>query len=610
MCGIICYLGPKKALPILLEGLKRLEYRGYDSSGIGLFENGGITCKRAVGKIAELEAEVSGIDSHAKGGLGHTRWATHGKPSVANAHPHADCKGEILLVHNGIIENYQALKSELACRGHVFRSETDTEILAHLVEDSYTRANSLEEAVAGALRKVEGTFGIAVMSSREPDTIVTARRSSPMILGIGSGEIFAASDVSALVSHTKDVVYLHDDDIAVLRRDGYRITNLQSPAIDRETQKVDWDVSAAEKQGFPHFMLKEIHEEPEALRNAIRGRIVPAEGIAKLGGIASVQDRLLSMQHLVIVSCGTSYYAALLGRYILESCTNISVEVDMASEFRYRRLNLRRGTVILAISQSGETADTLAAVQEAKRKGVLVLGLVNVVGSNIARETHAGIYNHAGPEIGVASTKAFVSQLAILYLLTLYIGRHQAMSVTDGQGFISELESLPGKIEHILEQAPAIHDIARKYAGFRNFMYIGRKFNYPIALEGALKLKEISYLHAEAYAAGEMKHGPIALINPDFPSVCIAPNDSTYEKMTSNIQEIKARSGPVIAVGTEGDAHLSGMCDDFIAVPACPELFAPLLTIVPLQLLAYYVALENGCEIDQPRNLAKSVTVE
>lgn len=610
MCGIICYLGRKEALPILLEGLKRLEYRGYDSSGIGLFENGGLTCRRAVGKIAELEAEVSGLPGLSKAGMGHTRWATHGKPSVENAHPHADCKGEVLVAHNGIIENYQALKAELACRGHVFRSETDTEVLAHLVEDSYSRTDSLEDAVVRALRKVEGTFGIAVMSAREPDTIVTARRSSPMILGIGDGEILAASDVSALVSHTKEVVYLDDDDVAVLTREGYRIANLHRPAISRQTQIVDWDVSAAEKQGFAHFMLKEIHEEPEALRNAIRGRIVPAEGIAKLGGISSVHDRLLGMRHLIIVSCGTSYYAALLGRYILESCTNISVEVDMASEFRYRRLNLREGTVILAISQSGETADTLAAVQEAKRKGVLVLGVVNVVGSNIARETDAGIYNHAGPEIGVASTKAFVSQLAILYLLTLYLGRHQAMSVTDGQGFIAELESIPGKIDRILEQAPAIHAIARKYAGHRNFMYLGRKFNYPIALEGALKLKEISYLHAEAYAAGEMKHGPIALINPDFPSVCIAPRDSTYEKMTSNIQEIKARSGPVIAVGTEGDARLPELCDDVIQVPDCPELFAPLLTIVPLQLLAYYVALENGCEIDQPRNLAKSVTVE
>ncbi len=610
MCGIICYLGRRKALPILLEGLKRLEYRGYDSSGIGLFEDGGITCRRAVGKIADLEAELSNLASPAQAGLGHTRWATHGRPSLENAHPHADCKGEILLVHNGIIENYQALKTELACRGHVFRSETDTEILAHLVEDSFTRSDSLEEAVTRALRKVDGTFGIAVMSSREPGTIVTARRSSPMILGIGEDEMFAASDVSALVSHTKDVVYLHDDDVAVLTPNGYRITNLHNPEINRETQKVDWDVAAAEKQGFPHFMLKEIHEEPEALRNAMRGRLIPAEGTAKLGGLSSIQDRLVAMRHLIMVSCGTSYYAALLGRYILESCTNISVEVDMASEFRYRRLNLREGTVILAISQSGETADTLAAVQEAKRKGVLVLGVVNVVGSNIARETDAGIYNHAGPEIGVASTKAFVSQLGILYLLTLYLGRQQTMSVTDGQGFIAELESIPGKIERILEQAPAIHEIARKYAGFRNFMYIGRKFNYPIALEGALKLKEISYLHAEAYAAGEMKHGPIALINPDFPSVCIASKDSTYEKMISNIQEIKARSGRVVAIGTEGDSHLSRLCDDFIPVPACPELFAPLLTIVPLQLLAYYIALENGCEIDQPRNLAKSVTVE
>jgi glucosamine--fructose-6-phosphate aminotransferase (isomerizing) len=373
---------------------------------------------------------------------------------------------------------------------------------------------------------------------------------------------------------------------------------------------VDWDVAAAEKQGFAHFMLKEIHEEPEAVRNAMRGRLVPRDGAVRLGGLAAVEDRLLDSDHLIIVSCGTSYYAALLGRYIIEACTDIGVEVDLASEFRYRRLNLRKGTVVLAISQSGETADTLAAVQEAKRKGALVLGLVNVVGSNIARETHAGVYNHAGPEIGVASTKAFISQLTILYLLTLCLGRSQRMSVTDGQDFIRELQAIPEKIEAILQRKEHIHDIARRYARFKNFLYVGRKYNYPIALEGALKLKEISYLHAEAYAAGEMKHGPIALIGPDFPTVCLAPRDSAFEKIVSNIQEIKARNGRVIAVGTEGDQELPELCDEFIGVPAADELFTPLLTVVPLQLLAYCVALENGCEIDQPRNLAKSVTVE
>jgi glutamine---fructose-6-phosphate transaminase (isomerizing) len=609
MCGIICYLGGRAALPILLEGLRRLEYRGYDSSGLALLENDAVLCRKAVGKIQELENSLEGFTNGSGIGIAHTRWATHGKPSVENAHPHADCSGRIFVIHNGIIENHQALKKELLHKGHVFCSETDTEVISHLVEE-YLEGNNLETAVSLALSRVNGTFGLAVLSATEPDKIVLARRSSPLILGVGNGECFAASDVSALVSHTKEVVYLQDDDIAVLTPEGYRISNLHDRDIRREPQTVEWDVGAAEKQGYPHFMLKEIHEAPEAARNAMRGRLIEADGISRLGGLMAVKEALLKMDHMILVSCGTSYYAGMLGRYMIETCTDLRVEVDLASEFRYRRLNLRNGTVVLAISQSGETADTLAAIQEAKRKGVLVLGLVNVVGSNIARETHAGIYNHAGPEIGVASTKAFISQITILYLLTLLLGRHQRMSVSDGQGFIRELKAMPDKIQKILDNASKIEAIARRYAHFKNFLYVGRKFNYPIALEGALKLKEISYLHAEAYAAGEMKHGPIALIDPQFPSVCLAPQDSTYEKMVSNIQEIKARSGPVIAVGTEGDEALAALCDDVIEVPAAQELFTPLLTVVPLQLLAYYIARENGCEIDQPRNLAKSVTVE
>jgi len=611
MCGIICYVGKQPALPVLLEGLKRLEYRGYDSSGIALLEDEQIRRFRAVGKIRELETGLIEWTSDAKTGIGHTRWATHGKPCVENAHPHSDCAGEIFVIHNGIIENYLALKQELITAGHRFLSETDTEVVAHLIEEACREHADLEEAVTRALARVRGTFGLAVLSTRHANSIIIARRSSPMILGISDSGTFAASDVSALVAHTKQVVYLQDDDLAVLTPDGYRITNLHAPAeVNRQEQTVDWDVDAAEKQGFEHFMLKEIHEQPEAVRNAMRGRLVPSEGISVLGGLAGVREQFLRMEQLILVSCGTSFYAAMLGRYILEFCTDFRVEVDVASEFRYRRLNLRDNTVVLAISQSGETADTLAAIREAKRKGALVLGLVNVVGSNIARETDAGIYNHAGPEIGVASTKAFVSQLTILYLLTLYLARHQHMSVTDGQEFIRELESIPDKIEQILAKSAQIQEVARRYAQFRDFMYIGRKFNYPIALEGALKLKEISYLHAEAYAAGEMKHGPIALINPDFPSVCLATQDSTYDKMMANIQEIKARCGRTIVVGTEGDAQLPALCDDFIGVPASSELFAPLLTVIPLQLLAYYIALENGCEIDQPRNLAKSVTVE
>ncbi len=595
-------------MPILLEGLKRLEYRGYDSSGLAVFDGDRIRFHKAVGKIRELESQLVLSEWQARGGIGHTRWATHGEASVENAHPHSDCGNQVFVIHNGIIENYQSLKEELLCRGHRFHSETDTEVLAHLIEEHLVE--DLEEAVTQALQKVRGTFGIGVISAAHPNRIITARRGSPLILGVGDGEFFAASDVAALVSHTKEVIYLEDDDIAILTPEGYHITSLTARPIQRPKQTVDWDIMAAEKQGFPHFMLKEIFEQPEAVRNALRGRLFEAEGIAKLGGLDSVRQQLLKMDHLIIISCGTSYYAGLLGRYIIESSTDISVEVDLASEFRYRRLNLRKGTVVLAISQSGETADTLAAVREVKRKGVLILSVVNVVGSNIARETAAGVYNHAGPEVGVASTKSFISQLTILYLITLFLARHQQMSVSEGQAFIEELRAIPEKIERILKGAAHLEEITHNYAGYENFLYLGRNFNYPIALEGALKLKEISYLHAEAYPAGEMKHGPIALINEQFPSVCVAPQGNTYEKMLSNIQEIKARKGPVIAVGTEGDSRLAELCDHLIEVPACQEIFTPLLTVVPLQLLAYYVAQRNDCEIDQPRNLAKSVTVE
>ena len=531
-----------------------------------------------------------------------------GKPSPENAHPLSDCEGQIAVVHNGIIENYRSLKDELIEKGHRFGSDTDTEVLAHLVEEAFR--GDLEEAVASALRRVRGTYGVAVMAAEQPGQIVVARRGSPLILGIGEGEVFAASDLCALVSYTKQVIYLQDDDLAVLKPGSYHITNLHDRDISRETQMVDWDISVAEKQGFPHFMLKEIHEQPEAVHNAIRGRLIDEEGAAKLGGLDPVLDQVLGMDRLIIVSCGTSYYAGLLGRYIIESCTDIAVEVDLASEFRYRKLNLKKGAVVLAISQSGETADTLAAVRESQRKGLPVLGLVNVVGSPVARETDGGIYNHAGPEIGVASTKAFVSQLTILYLFALFLGRRQQMSLTEGRSFIRGLKAIPDKIEKVLQGANRIEQIANRYKNYANFLYLGRKFNYPIALEGALKLKEISYLHAEAYAAGEMKHGPIALIEENFPSVCLVPRDSSYEKMVSNIQQIKARNGKVIAIGTEGDEELPTLCDEVIEIPASDELFTPFLTLAPCQLLAYYIAREKGCEIDQPRNLAKSVTVE
>ncbi len=608
MCGIVCYLGRREAVPILLEGLRRLEYRGYDSAGMAVFENGSIVSLRALGKIRALEEELSRVRWRGRGGIAHTRWATHGKPSEENAHPHSDCHGRILVIHNGILENYQSIKNDLIKKGHRFSSETDTEVLAHLIEEHFE--GNLETAVSRALRMFRGTFGVAVMAAQDPDKIVVARRGSPLILGIGEGEVLAASDVTALVNHTHQVIYLQDNDVAILRPGGYRLTNLSDKPVRRPEETVEWDVESAEKQGYEHFMLKEIHEQPEAVENALRGRLSLSEATAKLGGLETVQEAIEKMDHLIVVSCGTSYYAGLVGRYILEALTDIPVEVELASEFRYRKLNLRKDTAVLAISQSGETADTLAAVREARRKGNLVLGLVNVVGSSIARETDAGVYNHAGPEIGVASTKAFTSQLTILYLIALLLARQQRLSFSEGQAFAAELRAIPDLMRQILAQAAQIEAVARKYAHYRNFLYVGRKFNFPIALEGALKLKEISYLHAEGYAAGEMKHGPIALIDSQFPTVCLAPRDSVYEKVVSNIQEIKARGGPVLAIGNPGDSDLSGLCDDVIEIPAVSELFTPLLTVLPLQLLAYHVARERGCEIDQPRNLAKSVTVE
>jgi glucosamine--fructose-6-phosphate aminotransferase (isomerizing) len=609
MCGILAYLGEEPALPILLEGLRRLEYRGYDSSGLAIMEDSQVLCQKAAGKIKALEDRLIDAEWQGYAGIAHTRWATHGRPSEANAHPHSDCRKRTFVVHNGIIENHKILKEQLLSRGHEFESETDSEVLAHLIEEYHQEG--LLQAVRAALLLVQGTYGIAVLSADHPGQVVLAAKGSPLILGIGDQGIWAASDVCALVSHTREVVYLHDDDLVLIDSDGYKISNLYSQDISRPQHTIDWDITAAEKLGYPHFMLKEIHEQPEALKNAMRGRLLPAEGISRLGGLQDVWKQMLAMERLFIVSCGTSYYAGLLGRYIIEDSTDIAVEVDLASEFRYRKLNFKKGTVVLAISQSGETADTLMAIREARRKGALVLGLVNVVGSSIARETDAGVYNHAGPEVGVASTKSFTSQLTILYLIALSLARHQTLSLSEGQAFLNELITIPEKIQRILDSASHIQAIARRYSRYKNFLYLGRKFNYPIALEGALKLKEISYLHSEAYAAGEMKHGPIALIDEEFPSVCLAPRDSSYEKMFSNIQELKARNGPVIAVGTEGDRELPKVCDEFIEVPTTShEALLPLLMAVPMQLLAYYIAEEKGCDIDQPRNLAKSVTVE
>ena len=608
MCGIVCYIGKQEATPILMEGLKRLEYRGYDSAGIAVCSGDETFLIKEVGKVRNLEKKLQDLTPHGNMGIAHTRWATHGRPTVENAHPQTGETDNIFLVHNGIIENYLFLKEELEEKGHIFKSQTDTEVLVHLIEEYYD--GDLEKAVKKALGQVQGTFGIALFHRDSPDKIVLARRGSPLILGIGENEFLAASDVNALIRYTNKVVHLNDNELAVLNRSTYHITDFQDRQITPEMKSIEWDQGAADKKGFDHFMLKEIFEQPECVTNALRGRIVEGEGVPRLGGLEGVLDRLKSIEKVHFVSCGTSYYAGLLARYIFEKLTDLSVEVEYASEFRYRSLRLDEKTAILAISQSGETADTLAAVREARRKGALCLGLVNVVGSTISKETDAGVYNHAGPEIGVASTKVFLSQCVILTLMALLIGRYQRLSLTDGLFITRALKELPDQINKILKQVDHIQDIARQYAKYNDFLFIGRLYNFPIAMEGALKLKEISYVHAEGYAAGEMKHGPISLIEPAFPTVAISPRDSTYDKMISNIQQIKARDGHVIAIAVEGDDHIKSHVDHAIYVPHTIDIIQPLLNTIPLQLFAYYVAQERGCSIDKPRNLAKSVTVE
>ncbi len=607
MCGIVAYVGSRPAREILVEGLKRLEYRGYDSSGIAILGSSPYWV-RAVGKVASLEQRVWKDAPEGQLGIAHTRWATHGKPSEANAHPHTDCLESIFVVHNGIIENYQLLKKRLIAAGHKFRSETDTEVLAHLVETAYE--GNLEAAVQKALLQVSGTYGIAVIHRAHQDQIIVARRGSPIVLGVGTDESLAASDVSALAQHTDRVVYLDDNEVARLGPGRFSITTLDNRSVSREATALEVDLESIDRGEFPHFMLKEIFDQPEAVENAIRGRLNHSEGVAKLGGLESVLDRLEQARHLIIVSCGSSYYAGLFARYAFETLTDLTVETELASEFRYRKLNLRQNTVVLAISQSGETADTLAALREAKRKGALVLGLVNVVGSTIARETHAGVYSHAGLEIGVASTKTFISQLTILTLIALLMGRSRDLSYEEGTAILRGLEKVPDQIREILGQSDRIRTLAQKYCEASHFLYIGRKYQYPLALEGALKLKEVAYIHAEAYAAGEMKHGPIALIDRSFPTVALAPEDGSYDKIVSNIEEIRAREGPIIAVTSDGNKGLDHLAGDVLYVPRNHEILTPLLTLVPLQLLAYHCAVLRGCDVDKPRNLAKSVTVE
>jgi glutamine---fructose-6-phosphate transaminase (isomerizing) len=608
MCGIIGYVGPQESVPILLEGLRRMEYRGYDSAGLAVLNGDGLKVEKAAGKIAILEKLVH--SNHPKGRLGiaHTRWATHGVPNTINAHPHVDCKGRIAVVHNGIIENYSTLKTKLQQEGHRFTTDTDTEVIAHLIEKFYD--GNLEKAVAAAVRLVTGTYGLAVITTDEPEKIVGARHGSPLVVGICDSEYILASDVSAIIRHTNQVVYLDDEEMVVLTPSGIHTTTIREETVSKKIETVDWDLEMIEKAGFPHFMLKEIFEQPQSIRNTLRGRLLPEEGMARLGGLNMSAAELRALQRVVITACGTSWHAGLIGEYLIEELARIPVEVEYASEFRYRNPILEPGTIVLAISQSGETADTLAAMREAKRKGARVLGVCNVVGSTIARESDGGVYIHAGPEIGVASTKAFTSQVAALALFTLYLGRLGELSPELGAELVRELEAIPGKIETILAGAESIQKIAKANAHHNNFLYLGRGVNFPVALEGALKLKEISYIHAEGYPAAEMKHGPIALIDDNMPVVFICTQDSAYEKVLSNMEEVRARKGKIIAVASEGDMHVATKADHVLYIPSTMGPLTPLLAAIPLQLLAYYIAVERECDVDQPRNLAKSVTVE
>ncbi len=608
MCGIVGYVGPKKAVPLLVQGLKRLEYRGYDSAGIAMVTGNGLMVAKSAGKIKKLEELLAGNNINSTHGIAHTRWATHGEPTELNAHPHTDEREEIALVHNGIIENYRTLKEFLVQKGFKIKTETDTEILVHLIRFNYR--GCLTEAVRTALNQVEGTYGIAVMSSLHPGVIVAARMGSPLVIGIGKNENFVASDVSAMLEHTNKVVYLEDGEIATITPDDYSVTTIQNVHITPQIEEVTWTLDEIEKGGYDHFMLKEIHEQPTTLRNAIRGRLNFEEGMARLNGLNLQYEQLRKIQKLIITACGTSWHAGLIGKYMIEELARVSVDVEYASEFRYRSPIIGKNDIFFAISQSGETTDTLAAMREAKKRGITCLGIVNVVGSTMARETDGGVYIHAGPEIGVASTKAFTSQVMVLSLIMTLLARMRDMSVQTGQEIIEAMQKIPDQVEQILRASDQVEKIAAEYYKSNNFLYLGRGINYPVALEGALKLKEISYIHAEGYPAAEMKHGPIALIDENMPVVVIALKDPVYDKVMSNIAEVKARNGNVIAVATEGDTEIAEKVNHVIYVPDTYRLLTPLLSIIPLQLLAYHIAVMRGCHVDQPRNLAKSVTVE
>ena len=611
MCGIVGYIGTKQASPILLDGLKRLEYRGYDSAGVAVWDGTSVHSIKTKGRVEDLGKLLAKNNLAGSVGIAHTRWATHGEPSDANAHPHSDGKDNVFVVHNGIIENYKTLKTSLEKEGHKFSSQTDTEVLAHLISKFIDSGNDLEAAVKKSLKLIKGAYALLVMAKTEPNTLIAARLSSPLRIGVSDDELIIASDPSAILNLTSNMVTLGDKAIAVIKGSNYTISSLNGQVIDKEIEEIEWDLAEAEKGGFDHFMAKEIFEQPETVRNTLRGRLIAEDGLAMLGGLAGVEKKLRDIEHLTIVACGTASYAALVGEYMLEEYGGIPTEVAVASEFRYRKpiLDPKRDAV-LVLSQSGETADTLAAVKEAKEKGVLTLGIVNVTGSSISKDTNAGVYNHAGPEIGVASTKVFVSQLVVLALITILLGRQRSMSVTIGSRIAKDLLNIPKQIEQILGTDEKIKKIAIKYSKYKNFYFLGRKYNYPIALEGALKLKELSYIHAEGGASGEFKHGPIAMIDEEFPIVFIAPKDSVYEKNISNIEEVKARKGKVIAIATQGDEEIAKLVDDVIYIPKTLEMLTPILSVVPLQLLAYHIANELGRDVDKPRNLAKSVTVE
>ncbi|MDN4165716.1 glutamine--fructose-6-phosphate transaminase (isomerizing) [Cytophagales bacterium LB-30] len=612
MCGIVAYVGHREAYPVIIKGLKRLEYRGYDSAGIAVLNSDGLSVYKKKGKVADLEEHVIGRNISSHIGIGHTRWATHGEPNDQNAHPHYSASEDLAIIHNGIIENYSSIKKDLQNKGHVFKSDTDSEVFIHFIEEIKKSNNcSLEEAVRLALNKVVGAYAIVIMSRTEPNLLIAARKGSPLVVGLGKDEFFLASDATPIIEYTNEVVYLNDYEIAIIRDNSFVIKNIQDVKMTPYIQKLEMELEAIEKGGYPHFMLKEIYEQPKSISDCFRGRLNASTGHLLLGGLREYANKMVNADRIVIIACGTSWHAGLVAEYIFEEFCRIPVEVEYASEFRYRNPVIKEGDVVIAISQSGETADTLAAIELAKSKGAVIFGVCNVVGSSIARATHEGAYTHAGPEIGVASTKAFTAQITVLSMMALMIAqRRGTISERRYHEMLVELETIPAKVEKALALNAQIEQISEIFKDATNFLYLGRGYNFPVALEGALKLKEISYIHAEGYPAAEMKHGPIALIDENMPVVFIATKDSSYEKVVSNIQEVRARKGRVIAIVTEGDTLIPSMAEFTIEVPATDEALMPLVSVVPLQLLSYHIAVMRGCNVDQPRNLAKSVTVE